>query len=117
MEIKFTNYNYNDNIIDLEILNHTITGLTGNSKREYFKLLSLINLGKGQLLINDEKVTKENIHEYKNKISIIKNELENIHFITTVKESVDRRDTVVVNVASPAKYRSVVFKIGSKTSV
>lgn len=86
MEIKFTNYNYNDNIIDLEILNHTITGLTGNSKREYFKLLSLINLGKGQLLINDEKVTKENIHEYKNKISIIKNELENIHFITTVKE-------------------------------
>ena len=34
MEIKFTNYNYNDNIIDLEILNHTITGLTGNSKRE-----------------------------------------------------------------------------------
>ena len=86
MEIKFINYNYNENIIDLEICNHTITGLTGNSKTEYFNLLSLSNFGKGQLTINDEKITKENLHIYKNKISIIKNEFKNVYFVSTVKE-------------------------------
>lgn len=86
MEIKFINYTYNNNIIDLEISNHTITGLTGNSKNEFFSLLSLTKIGKGQLTINNEKITKENIHIYKRKISVIKNELENLNFISTVKE-------------------------------
>ena len=40
MEIKFINYTYNDHIIDLEIYNNTITGLTGKSKESFFELIS-----------------------------------------------------------------------------
>ena len=86
MEMKFVNYTYNDNIIDLEIFDHTITGLTGNSKEEFFDLLALKKLGKGQLTINGTKVTKDNFAFYKRKISVIKKELSSVSFITTVKD-------------------------------
>ena len=86
MEIRFTNYTYNENIIDLEILNHTITGITGNTKDSLFDLLALKRLGKGQLTINGTKVTKENAHIYKKKISIIKKDLDNVSFIFTVRD-------------------------------
>ena len=75
MEIKFINYTYNDHIIDLEIYNNTITGLTGKSKESFFELISLKKTGKGLLTINDTKITKDNILSYKKKISIIKKEL------------------------------------------
>ena len=86
MEIKFVNYTYNDHIIDLEINNNTITGLTGNSKESFFELISLKKNGKGSLTINDEKITKDNILAYKRKISIIKKELNIASFIVTVKD-------------------------------
>ena len=86
MEIKFINYTYNDHIIDLEIYNNTITGLTGNSKDTFFDLISLKKTGKGQLIINNEKITKDNILSYKKKISIIKKELNIATFIITVKD-------------------------------
>ena len=86
MEIKFVNYTYNDNVIDLEILNHTITGITGNTKQELFDLLSLKKQGKGQLTIDNIKITKENISNYKKKISVVKKELETMNFILTVRD-------------------------------
>lgn len=86
MEIKFINYTYNDHIIDLEIYNNTITGLTGKSKESFFELISLKKTGKGLLTINDTKITKDNILSYKKKISIIKKELNVADFIITVKD-------------------------------
>lgn len=86
MEIKFVNYTYNDNIIDLGILNHTITGITGNTKQELFDLLSLKKQGKGQLTIDNIKITKDNISNYKKKISVVKKELDNMNFILTVRD-------------------------------
>ena len=86
MEIKFVNYTYNDNVIDLEILNHTITGITGNTKQELFDLLSLKKQGKGQLTIDNIKITKENISNYKKKISVVKKELDTMNFILTVRD-------------------------------
>lgn len=86
MEMKFVNYTYNDNIIDLDIFDHTITGLTGNSKDTFFDLISLKKIGKGQLTINGEKITKDNFAYYKRKISVIKKDLASVNFIATVKD-------------------------------
>ena len=71
MEIKFTNYQYNEKEINFTIENKTITGITGASLEDYIDLLLQRKQGKGTIIINDEKLTKENIKAYQKKISFI----------------------------------------------
>lgn len=86
MELKFLNYTYDDTIIDLEIRNNSITGITGSEKKSIIELISLTKLGKGQLTIDNEKVTKDNMYDYQKKITLIPAELEDYSFISTVEE-------------------------------
>lgn len=71
MEIKFTNYEYNNKNIDIEIKEDKIIGITGNDKSKFLSLILLETLNKGQLEINNIKINKDNIREYKKKIVYI----------------------------------------------
>ena len=71
MEIKFTNYLYNEQEINFTIENKTITGITGTFLTDYIDILMQRKQGKGTILINEEKLTKENIKSYQKKISFV----------------------------------------------
>ena len=59
MEIKFTNYQFNEKEINFTIENKTITGITGTSLEDYIDLFLQKKQGKGAITINGEKLTKE----------------------------------------------------------
>jgi len=86
MEIKLTNYNYNENMINLNIKSATIIGITGKETKKLIDLLSLTKLGKGIFEIDGEKITNDTIYQYKKKISLITNELPIYPFIETLKD-------------------------------
>lgn len=84
MELRFINYTYKDKVLNFNIPNSSIIGVTGTSKNEILDLIALKTLNKGQLTINDTKINKENIYEYRKKISYVQKTL-NTHN-NTVKE-------------------------------
>lgn len=86
MEMKFKNYNYNENTINLDIKNATIIGITGKKTEQLIDLLSLTMLGKGVFEINGEKITNDTIYKYKKKISLITKEFPIYPFIETLKD-------------------------------
>ena len=86
MEIKFTNYLYNEQEINFTIENKTITGITGTFLTDYIDILMQRKQGKGTILINEEKLTKENIKSYQKKISFVPTLLVIPKHILTVNE-------------------------------
>lgn len=86
MELKFLNYTYNDTYIDMDIKNNNITGITGTYNKDIINVLSLINIGKGQIIVDGAKVTKDNIYDYRKKISLVPLFLPEYTFISTVQE-------------------------------
>lgn len=68
MEMTFKNYTYFNHQQNLTIVKNELVGLTGKNISELIKLISLANLSKGTLLINDNKVTKENIKVFRKRI-------------------------------------------------
>lgn len=71
MELSFINYTHKEKNLSFDIKSGTIYGITGNGKEEIVNLIALNHLNKGQLIIDEEKVTKETIHKYKKKISLV----------------------------------------------
>lgn len=71
MELKFVNYTHKDKSLSFEIKKSTITGITGNQAEELIDLIALKELNKGQLLVDNIKVNKDNIYEYRRRISVI----------------------------------------------
>lgn len=71
MELKFINYTYKDKNISFDINKGHITGITGSNLEDFLDLISLRQLNKGQLLIDNIKINKDNIYEYKKRISVI----------------------------------------------
>lgn len=86
MEIKFTNYLYNEKEINFTIEHKTITGITGTSLTDYIEILTQRKQGKGTILVNEEKITKENIKNYQKRISFIPNLLVIPKYVLTVNE-------------------------------
>lgn len=76
MELKFTNYEYKDKKISFEIEKGTIYGITGQNSFDFLGVLSLKKLNKGILTINNEKITKDNINDYRRRISFISQNIE-----------------------------------------
>lgn len=68
MEIKLINYTYKEKAISIEIKSSSIIGITGQNKEYLGQLIALKQLNKGQVIIDDIKITKENINEYRKKI-------------------------------------------------
>ena len=65
MELKFTNYEFKEKKLSFEIEKGTIYGVTGQNGRDLLEIVALNKLNKGILTINNEKVTKDNINEYR----------------------------------------------------
>ena len=86
MEIKFINYLYNEKEINFTIEYKTITGIAGTSLKDYIEILTQRKQGKGTILVNEEKITKENIKNYQKRISFIPNLLVIPKYVLTVNE-------------------------------
>ena len=70
MEIKFIDCEYKDKMISLSFSSSKIYGITGKNAIDLLPMLSLKEQNKGQIVVNGEKTTKENINEKSNEISI-----------------------------------------------
>lgn len=79
MELKFINYQYHEKALSFNIKSASIYGITGTNTEEIIDIIALKKLNKGQLTIDSIKITKDNINEYRKKISYINKELET-HF-------------------------------------
>ena len=86
MEIKFTDYQYKEKEINFIIEHKTITGISGTSLSDYIDLLTQKKQGKGTILINNEKLTKENLKQYQRKLSFISKLFEIPNYVVTVNE-------------------------------
>lgn len=75
MELKFINYTYKEKNISFDIKKGLITGITGSNLDQFLELISLRQQNKGQLFINNIKINKDNIYEYKKRISVIEQNL------------------------------------------
>ena len=86
MEISINNYELNDKVISFTIRNNKITGLTGNTKENIVDTIYLKNHYNGRILIDNTILKRDKINEYKNKISVIKENMLNNYFQTKVYE-------------------------------
>lgn len=68
----FKNYEHKDNKLSFEIEKGQIIGITGKNSNEIVDLIALKSLNKGQLIINDQRVNKENIWSYRRKIALMR---------------------------------------------
>ena len=75
MEMIFKNYEHKDNKLSFEIEKGQIIGITGKNINEIVDLIALKSLNKGQLIINDQRVNKENIWSYRRKIALIRDSI------------------------------------------
>lgn len=71
MEIKFIDCEYKDKMISLSFSSSKIYGITGKNAIDLLPILSLKEQNKGQIVINGEKTTKENINESKKKVATL----------------------------------------------
>ena len=75
MEMIFKNYKYKDNLLNFTIEKAKINGITGKDTEELVRIINLKNTYRGKIIIDQEELTKDNINKYKNKISIINEEI------------------------------------------
>lgn len=75
MELTFLNYSYHEKMISFNIESGTILGVTGNVTKDLMNILSLKQLNKGQVNVNNIKITKDNIYNYQKKIVTITSDL------------------------------------------
>ena len=81
--MTFKNYKYKDNLLNFTIETAKINGITGKDTEELVRIINLKNTYRGKIIIDQEELTKDNINKYKNKISIINEEIdENIKLQT-----------------------------------
>lgn len=71
----FKNYEHKDNKLSFEIEKGQIIGITGKNSNEIVDLIALKSLNKGQLIINNQRVNKENIWSYRRKIVLIRDSI------------------------------------------
>lgn len=76
MEMIFKNYKYKENLLNFTIEKAKINGITGKDTEELARIINLKNTYRGKIIIDHEELTKDNINEFKNKISIINEEIE-----------------------------------------
>ena len=96
MEIKLENYSSKKHNILIE--ENKITGINGNNKLDFVKLLSLNNLEEGNIYINNIKVTEDNIKVLRKRIGLVTNR-ETPFYINTVYDYVldsIRRDNIII---------------------
>lgn len=86
MELKILNCTYHDTSINIDIKSNNITGITGISNTNIEKVLSYLEIGKHQIIIDNVKLTKDNVYDYRKKISLVSPYLPDYSFVSTVQE-------------------------------
>ena len=81
MEIKFSNYKFNKNNINITIDSNTIIGITGDSYEDFLDIFNFINKFTN-ISVDKVKLNSKNVLYYNNKIVYIKN----IDYSMSVKE-------------------------------
>lgn len=71
MELKFIDYEYKEKTISIHFKPGKIYGITGKNSKDILPIIALKKINKGQLIINEEKVSKDNLNNYKKKITLI----------------------------------------------
>ncbi len=97
MELKFINYQYKNKNISFDIPKSTIIGITGSQIDELIPVICLKTLNKGQITANNEKVNKDNIYEYKKRISYVEKDL-NTHkhiVLDLIQEHIKRNNLTI----------------------
>ena len=86
MEIVFINHRLDEESIDLVIHHNMITGIINDEDKKIFDLVSLKKIGKGQIVINNEKIVKEDLIMNQKRISQVVDKLLIPPFVKTVEE-------------------------------
>lgn len=81
MEIKFSNYKFNKNNINITIDSNTIIGITGDSYEDFLDIFNFINKFTN-ISVDKVKLNSKNVLYYNNKIVYIKN----IDYSMSIKE-------------------------------
>lgn len=104
MELAFLNYKLDDEEINLVIHHNTITGITNDTDNKIFNLVSLKKTGKGPIIINGEKISKDDIFMNKKRISIVSDDINFPKYIVNVDELMKNYLSLYnINVKDPEK--------------
>lgn len=76
MELVFKDYQFNNETLNFTIKGDVFNGITGKDKEILLSIIKLSRHYKGQVFIDQEEVTKDNIAFYRKKIDIIKKEID-----------------------------------------
>ena len=101
MEVKFKGYKCKDNSLDFTIKEKEVNGICGKNYENLINIIKLKNSYKGKIIINDIELNKDNINTFKNKINVVKEEIEDSIYIQTVydllKYEIERRKLSIKN--------------------
>lgn len=86
MEIVLLDHKLEDEEINLTISHNKITGLVNDKDNKIFDLISLRRIGKGKILINNEKIVKEDIIIHKKRISRVEDNIDFPNFLSSVED-------------------------------
>ncbi len=86
MEIVFINHRLDEENIDLVVHHNIITGIINDENNKIFDLISLKKIGKGQIVINNEKIVKEDLIMNQRRISQVLDKLTIPNYVLTVQE-------------------------------
>lgn len=86
MELAFLNYKLEEENINLVIHHNKITGIMNDVDSTIFNLVNLKKIGKGQIIINGEKVSKDDIFMSQKRISVIYDDNNFPPYLKTVED-------------------------------
>ena len=92
MELVFLDYRLKGENINLVIHHNTITGLINDSENTFFDLKSLKKMGRGQIIIDNEKTTKDDIIINQKRISQIKDNIKFPSYLNTIEELMNNKN-------------------------
>lgn len=84
MELEFKNYQYNNELLNFTIKEDSFNGITGKDKDALISVIKLSRNYKGQIFIDKEELSKDNLSKYQKKIDVVKEELEYASFTENV---------------------------------
>ena len=84
MEIEFVDYEYNGNKLSFTIKDNEINGILSKNYHEMINILKLKKDYQGTVMVNKEKISKEEINLYRKRISVVPYEFKYNYFCETV---------------------------------
>lgn len=86
MELVFLNYKLEEENFNLVLHHNTITGLINDKENKIANLLSLKKIGKGPIVINNEKIAKDEVFINQKRISYVTDNISFPQYLKTVED-------------------------------